>query len=68
MCHVPRVGDVCIGLRVLQAVGSATDDFRDDVGSFPGRGELVDLLLLQAVHQVAYIEGPGAQPTTVVGA
>ena len=66
MSRVPRVGDVCAGLRVLQAVGSAADDFRDDVGSLPGRGELVDLLLLQAVHQVAYIEGPGAQPTTVI--
>ena len=66
--HVPWVADVCAGLRVLQAVSSTADDFRDDVGSFPWGGELVDFLLLQAEHQVAYVEGPGAQPTTVIGA
>ena len=65
--HVPWIADVEAGLRVLQAVGAAADDFADDVGSFPWGGELVDFLLFQAHHQVANAKGPGAQPTTVIG-
>ena len=66
--HVPWIGDVCAGLRVHQALSSTADDFRDDVGSLPWGGELVDFLLLQAEHQDAYVKGSGAQPMTVIGA
>ena len=59
MRHVPWIADVLAGHRVLQSIGTVADDFRDDLGSFPLWGKLVDFLLLQAEHQVTYVKGPG---------
>ena len=56
MRHVPRVANDGAGLRVLQPICPSTNDLGDDVGSFPGGGELVDLLLLQPKYQVTDVE------------
>ena len=67
MFDVPRVGED-LAIDGFQLVGTGTEYFRDDVRSFPWRGELVVVLvaLHKAKNEVPNVEGSVPHPLTVV--
>lgn len=58
--HGPWVANEYAIFRVLEPVVSSTDQFSEDVGSLPGGGQLVNLVLIQLQHYVSFVEIPSA--------
>ena len=55
--RVPSPWLVFLMLNTVKMVCSVVENFGDDEGAFPSRGEIVLLLLIHSEDQVSFLEG-----------